>query len=258
MSTPPDERQPQTATKDTFAETLLPLYHGPQVTIRLGSDGPTYMLSKALLCKKSTYFSKMFEGNCAEARSSFVTLQDDAITVKLTHDPFNVKPIFDFFIEWLYLGKLTLLEQGRSDRITCLLKLDLFVDRSLTCELTDLVAESIKQIIMEDPEFKKKREAPGLTKYCTLNVKCITTKHLRMAGLLRTGNAVRRVMVIALVEPYLRAQSLMSMLAVTIVQYPNLAFDLLTEVKKIMLAAVPRAGMIWITDPLTQIEAPLK
>ncbi|RAH80591.1 hypothetical protein BO86DRAFT_390185, partial [Aspergillus japonicus CBS 114.51] len=206
------------------------------------------MLSKALLCKKSTYFLKMFEGNYAEASTSYVTLQEDATTFK---------PSFELFIEWLYLGKFTLPEEDRASHISCLLNLARFADMSVIDELTDLVARSIEQIITEDPDVKKKREAPTVSKYGTSNVRHLTTRHVKMVGGLPTGNAVRRVLIIALVEPYLRAECFIPTFADRIVQYPNLAFDLLTEVRQTMLAAVPRAGKIWIKDPLTQIEVSL-
>ncbi|RAK80318.1 BTB/POZ domain-containing protein [Aspergillus fijiensis CBS 313.89] len=251
MSTSPDEPESADCNEEYLCRDvtsrLLPLYHGPQVTIRLGSDGPTYMLSKALLCKKSTYFSKMFEGNYAEARTSFATLQEDTITFK---------PSFELYIEWLYLGKLTLPGEDRSNQITCLLKLARFAEMSGEGELTDLVTASIIQVITEAPEIRKKRNNPFPAKYRGINVKHIDVGHLAVVEELPRWNAVRRVLIMALVEPYLRAQPFI--FSEELVLFSELAVDLLAEVKETMLAAVPRSGRIWITDPLTQIEVPLK
>lgn len=41
---------------------ILPLYSGVSVTIYVGSQEHKYTLPKALLCKKSPYFSAMFKG----------------------------------------------------------------------------------------------------------------------------------------------------------------------------------------------------
>ncbi|PMD50440.1 uncharacterized protein K444DRAFT_621823 [Hyaloscypha bicolor E] len=49
-STNPQKRLLDAPFED-FASSLLPLYSGPQVTIRIGSASHEYTLPKALLCK---------------------------------------------------------------------------------------------------------------------------------------------------------------------------------------------------------------
>jgi len=62
-----------------FATSLLPLYSGPQVTIRIGSASHEYKLPKALLCKQSPYLAAMFEGPFKEGEEQSTTLEEISI-----------------------------------------------------------------------------------------------------------------------------------------------------------------------------------
>jgi hypothetical protein len=50
------------------------MFSGPQVSIRVGDDGPTYQVSKDLICKQSPYFAAMFGGKFKEAERNTTTL----------------------------------------------------------------------------------------------------------------------------------------------------------------------------------------
>ena len=53
------------------------MFSGPQVAIRIGDDGPTYHISKEVLCTKSPYFSAMFaSGHFKEGREDAAVLQE--------------------------------------------------------------------------------------------------------------------------------------------------------------------------------------
>ncbi|KAH9208534.1 hypothetical protein DL95DRAFT_467681 [Leptodontidium sp. 2 PMI_412] len=60
---------------EDFATSLLPLYSGPQVTIRISFASHEYILPKALLCKQSPYFAAAFEGNFKEGEDQSTTLE---------------------------------------------------------------------------------------------------------------------------------------------------------------------------------------
>ncbi|KAG4434180.1 hypothetical protein IFR05_010338 [Cadophora sp. M221] len=45
----------------TFAKSLLPLFCGPEVAIRIGSHSYTYRFPKDLLCSQSSHFAAMFK-----------------------------------------------------------------------------------------------------------------------------------------------------------------------------------------------------
>ncbi|KFY91986.1 hypothetical protein V498_05206 [Pseudogymnoascus sp. VKM F-4517 (FW-2822)] len=61
---------------DDFAASLLPLYVGPWVTIRIGSASSEYKLPKALLCRQSPDFASMFNGNFKEGEEQSATLAE--------------------------------------------------------------------------------------------------------------------------------------------------------------------------------------
>ena len=59
------------------AISLLPLFSGPQVTIRIGEHGPAYQVSKDILCADSPYFSAMFAtGHFKEGAKSSGVLEE--------------------------------------------------------------------------------------------------------------------------------------------------------------------------------------
>ncbi|KAH6662122.1 hypothetical protein B0J14DRAFT_662947 [Halenospora varia] len=60
-----------------FASSILPLYNGPHVSIRIGSTSPDeFKVPKALLCKQSPYFAATFEGDFKEARDHSTILEE--------------------------------------------------------------------------------------------------------------------------------------------------------------------------------------
>ncbi|RAL09208.1 BTB/POZ domain-containing protein [Aspergillus homomorphus CBS 101889] len=224
MLTQDAETEPQTATKNSFAEAYLPLYHGPLVSIRLEPAGPTYQLAKALLCKKSPYFLKMFESNLTEAKMLSATLQEGTHTCKHT---------FELFIEWLYTGKFTLLREDRSNSFSRHLDLAIFADMSLVGDLTDCVAMSLEQTIKADRDMNSKRETPYWPPDRHYSIRDIKAEHFASVDRLPSGSTVRRVFLIVLVEPYLRNTEFK--FASEIVRYPRIGTDLLAAVKRLCL-----------------------
>jgi hypothetical protein len=77
---------------------LLPLYSGPQVTIRIESASHEYKLPKALLCKQSPYFAAMFEGPFREGEEQATTLEE--INGVVTPRSFQM------FVQWVCLGRV--------------------------------------------------------------------------------------------------------------------------------------------------------
>ena len=55
---------------------LLPLYSGPRVKVRIGSASHEYELSKAILCKQSPYFAATFKGEFLEGGNQSTTLAE--------------------------------------------------------------------------------------------------------------------------------------------------------------------------------------
>ncbi|CZR63104.1 uncharacterized protein PAC_13001 [Phialocephala subalpina] len=104
-STNAQERLLDSAFED-FATSLLPLYSGPQVTIRIGSASHEYKLPKALLCKQSPYFAAMFEGSFKEGEEQSTTLEE--VTPRS----------FQMLVQWVCLGRVVFREHAPDVAIT--------------------------------------------------------------------------------------------------------------------------------------------
>lgn len=71
------------------------------VTINVVQDSEkaTFTIPRALICAKSAYFQKAFQGNLVEAETREIYLEDDGIA---THNAFKI------FVTWLYTGLIYL------------------------------------------------------------------------------------------------------------------------------------------------------
>lgn len=63
---------------------ILPLYHGPSVKLRIQPSNKEYTVSKNLLCAESPVFSRMFNGEFLESQQQTATLEEteDGISVR--------------------------------------------------------------------------------------------------------------------------------------------------------------------------------
>lgn len=59
-----------------MVSSIIPLYHGPYVKIRVNPSGDEYTVSKPLLCRESAYFSAMFEGEFLEGHQQTAILDE--------------------------------------------------------------------------------------------------------------------------------------------------------------------------------------
>ncbi|TVY15164.1 hypothetical protein LARI1_G008224 [Lachnellula arida] len=85
---------------DDFMKSLLPMFSGPQVTIRVGENGPAYHISKNILCTNSPYFSAMFAaGHFKEGAEDSAVLEE--IEGVVTPGSFQA------LVQWLYRGRVT-------------------------------------------------------------------------------------------------------------------------------------------------------
>ncbi|TVY33030.1 hypothetical protein LSUB1_G008053 [Lachnellula subtilissima] len=83
----------------TTANSLLPKFSGPQVTIRVGEHGPAYQVSKDILCADSPYFSAMFPaGHFKEGAENAAVLEE--IEGVITPRSFQA------LVQWLYRGRV--------------------------------------------------------------------------------------------------------------------------------------------------------
>ncbi|TVY22173.1 hypothetical protein LHYA1_G009208, partial [Lachnellula hyalina] len=81
------------------AISLLPLFSGPQVIIRIGEHGPAYQVSKDILCADSPYFSAMFAaGHFKEGAENAAVLEEIEGVV--------TPRSFQALVQWLYRGRV--------------------------------------------------------------------------------------------------------------------------------------------------------
>jgi hypothetical protein len=197
---------------------FLPLYSGPCVTVRIGSAGPEYDLSKAILCKQSSYFAATFDGEFQEARDKSMTLTEEEGIV--------TQRSFGMLVQWLYLGRLLINESTPTENITAIIE---FVRLADMCDVTGmetLMAEHIKTIILTNPP----PTPDAWDRDPDTNTYCLEGQHITSASLLPDGHPVRKLLAIASVEGYIRRNKYK--FSNEIQQAPTFAVDLLLEVKE--------------------------
>ncbi|KFY92679.1 hypothetical protein V500_04080 [Pseudogymnoascus sp. VKM F-4518 (FW-2643)] len=96
------------ATFEHFATSLLPLYSGPLVTIRIASH--EYKLPTALLCKQSPYFAATFNGSFREGEEQSVNLEEIDGVVSIRS--------FQMLVQWVCLGRVVFGESAPKEAIT--------------------------------------------------------------------------------------------------------------------------------------------
>ncbi|TVY37975.1 hypothetical protein LOCC1_G006240 [Lachnellula occidentalis] len=214
----------QDASCDAFVKSLLPLYSGPMVTIRVA--GREYKLSKHLICKQSRYFAKMFEeGKFKEGEEQSCDLEpiDDNDKVVTTQS-------FDILVQWMYLGKLVFSSMKPDEEITVALDLVRLADMVEVTGLETLIAEHIKNIILKNPsplDHKWDNQRHGDN-----NMFHISSQHLRSAWKLPDGHPVRKILAAASVEGYFRCSRPKFYQETR--EIPGFMGDLLDEIKEVL------------------------
>ncbi|KAJ5177270.1 uncharacterized protein N7482_003147 [Penicillium canariense] len=224
---------PETSAKE-FAATLLPLYHGPTVKIRISSSDHEYEISKHLLYKESIYFTTMFESNFAEGQQQVATLEEVEGVVSVRS--------FEALIKWLYLRRIQLDSEGPEDQISGAIELVRLADM---CHITGIeaqMAQYIKDVLVANP-------GPQCDIFCSrpidTNTYYLTRQHIIWATLLPPGHLVRRIIAAASVEGYLRDENYKFVQESH--EIPAFGADLLREVRSTLSQM----------DSATQFEDPI-
>jgi hypothetical protein len=128
-------------------------------------------------------------------------------------------------VQWLYLGRVIFNEPTPTECITAAIE---FVRLADMCEVTgmeNLIAEHIKAIILANPA----PEIEGIRDPNT-NTYCLVGQHITSAVLLPDGHPVRKLIVTAAVEGYVRRDK--HPFSKEIRESHNFAVDLLLAVKE--------------------------
>jgi len=223
---------------------FLPLYSGSCVTVRIGSAGPEYELSKAILCKQSSYFAATFEGEFQEGRDQSTTLTEEEGVV--------TQRSFEMLIQWLYLGRVLFNESSPTESITAAIEFSRIADMFGVTGMESPMATHIKTIILanpalEDQDIFKDRDV-------NTNTYCLVGQHITSASFLPDGHPVRKVLAVAAVEGYIRCNEHKFLKEIR--ESPNFAADLLLEVKETLKTVNLGEPHLTFIDPFSEKTLP--
>ncbi|KAL5344258.1 hypothetical protein ACLOAV_010762 [Pseudogymnoascus australis] len=228
---------------DDFAASLLPLYVGPWVTIRIGSASPEYKLPKALLCKQSPYFASMFNGKFKEGEEQSATLEEIDGVVSARS--------FQMLAQWVCLGRVVAGTLPPGESITSAIEFARLADMCGVVGMESRMAEYIKSTIIDNPgpyDFET-----GTTNSHT---HFITLENIISAAFLPDGHPVRNVLALATVEGYLNCEN--HKFSKESSKVPSFSADLLAAVKTTLKTMRRGEYSVTFTEPFNGKELPLR
>ncbi|KAJ5627547.1 hypothetical protein N7528_004974 [Penicillium herquei] len=213
---------------ECFTSRLLPLYHGPLVTIKLKPSNLEYKVSKDLLCAESTVFAAMFGGHFLESQTMEVELEELENVVT----PRSVQAL----IQWIYLRGIKF-DLDVQDKITAAMEFARLADMYAITELEYKLEKYMKDHIFEWSQpgmnwegLLDEDEIPkDKTAYVERNTVCLKAEHIISATHLHRGHPVRRLLAGACVKGLL--QDGRGKFSELIHEYPSFGADLLIELR---------------------------
>lgn len=227
-----------------FATSLLPLYSGPQVTIRIGSASHEYKLPKALLCKQSPYFAAMFEGPFKEGEEQSTTLEE-------IHGVVTPRS-FQMLVQWVCLGRVVSRECAPDVAITTAIEFARLADMCRITGMESLMAEHIKAIILANPL----PDLEWLERPPDTNTHCLTSQHITSAVALPEGHPVRAILAAATVEGCLRQHNYKFEREAS--RVPEFSVDLLKAVRATIESITIEYNATTFEDPISRVRLGLK
>lgn len=214
---------------------MLPLYHGPLIKIRLQPSGKEYMISKDLLCTESPVFLAMFKPGFREFDKQTATIQEMEDVVS--------EQSIEALIKWLYTRKIESDIKDKEDRISAAIELARLADKYQITGMESKVAQDIKEAICYLDSQNTKRYVP----LDNVTWPWLTSKHIISGTCLPRGHPVRQTLAAACVAGYLGGKN--HKFAQEAEDYPNFGADLLREVRVALNAAHKLNERVSFTDP---------
>ena len=220
------------------------MFSGPQVSIRIGDDGPTHKVSKDLICKQSPYFAAMFNGNFKEGETQETILTETYGIVSNSS--------LQSLIQYLYRGKVAFtLQLSSKDELWKAIEFARFGDMIGIHGISVDMASHIKSVICNSTITPFSTDLPTNVKSkAGILCKYVTSGHIVAAMELPPRNAVRDMIVAATVEGYMRCKQFK--FRADAEEVPAYAADLLRAVRVALTTAIGSETSALFTDPVTE------
>ena len=225
---------------------------GPQVTIRVGA-GPTFTVSKELICKRSTYFAAMFAADAFKEGKENSTILEEIDGVVSSQS-------VGALLQWLYCGTVTFPSTTPEAALSAVLEFVRLADMVGATGMENAMSDLTKQIILKavpqpekDPGSASAQPLDAIHIRSDILMSNITLEHICSASQLSQEHPVRCMVAAAGVEGYLRCDNPKVLMMME--DCPSFALDLLKETKKVLrkLETIRRreGDCSAFTDPIT-------
>ncbi|KAJ5993285.1 hypothetical protein N7451_009009 [Penicillium sp. IBT 35674x] len=223
-----------------FMEKILPLYRGPEVTIRINPSGSEFNISKGLLCAASPVFSAMFQGDFLESKEQTAILEEmDGVVSERG---------LEALAQWVYTRVVKFDIKEPVEHISAAMEFVRLADKYNIVGLEDPMAQYIKAIIIDNPH--------QVFDHIDANTHNLTEDQIISAAVLHRNHPVRRLLAKASVAGFLQSGNYQFGLLSE--QCPSFAIDLLYEVRDALDSLRPRGKpKSMFKDPISGRWIPL-
>ncbi|KAL2859489.1 hypothetical protein BJX68DRAFT_116141 [Aspergillus pseudodeflectus] len=231
---------------DDFAETYLPSFHKPLVTIEIGNA--SFEVSKPLVCRHSPYFSAMFEGHFKESKENSATLAEVEGVVSIRS--------FKLFLQFVYTGRIRLGDEPPEDQISALIEFARLADMLGVANTERQAATHIESIIRKDLAHDHEIMRIYQQRKPDDTIRLISPSHIRDAACLPGGHAIRNVFARAATESFLLRPDKFKFAQET-EEVPEFAVDLLRQVGPTVRSFSASHAQVIFREPFLNRECAL-
>lgn len=215
----------------------MPLYSGPQVTIRIPHTDREFKLSKALVCEHSSVFKASFDGDFREG-------QEQAHTLKEEDGVVSVRSL-ELLVQWIYQGQVLIDDSDASESISTAIEFARLADMYQVTGMERPMAEHIKKQMLRGPPPFSHYDFDSNTYYTDPG-------HITSAVQLPSGHPVREILATASVRDYFRHP--VHKFVKECEETPGFAWDLLQAVKAALDTLNKGNYKVSVTNPLSGEE----
>ncbi|KAJ5549237.1 hypothetical protein N7513_006471 [Penicillium frequentans] len=166
----------------SFARSILPLYHGSFVKIRIESSHREYKVSKEIICRESTYFSAMFEGKFKEGQEQTAILEEIEGVISVQS--------LEAFLQWIYLHKIEFDLREPEHQISAAIELARFADMCNVRSMESEISQYMKRVMIDNP-------SPEKNQLGEVDTFSIISQHIVSATFLPQDHEIRRLLAMA-------------------------------------------------------------